>query len=190
MKAQNILRAVAYTVTIAVAVLFYVQSQKAVALLNAPQTASVQPAVPAPPPTVAPAPPTNTDLQAAATRQYEAMEKELAKQAALNKAALAAKSAAPAANPAPKPTPHPAYSFAAPGPQLMPLEGWVDQPNKDRPGRVHTNLMVRHVKPSAKPRSPGRAPCLVMTAKPAERIEREYGWLEVPARTIPMPCGG
>jgi hypothetical protein len=122
-------------------------------------------------------------------QQADAARRESAAQAARIKAALD-KLAYPEPVAPPPLKRHPAYSFAAPGyPELMPLEGWVDQPDKSKPGRVHTDLMVRHVKPSVRPRVASRAPCLVMVAKPAQRIERSYGWLEVPARTIPVPCG-
>ena len=87
-------------------------------------------------------------------------------------------------------TPNPAYSIVPQGsPQLIPLEGWVDQPNKTKPGKVHTNLMLRNVKPSLKTHVEPRAPCLKPVRRPAERVERPYGWLAVPARTILVPCG-
>lgn len=157
--------------------------QKSTQLLAMQQEALTPTAVPTP------------DPQVVAARQYEAMQRQeearaSAAQAARIKAELDKVAAQRLVVKRASQPVHPAYSFAAPGPELMPLEGWVDQPNKDRPGRIHTNLMVRHVKPSAKPRTSARAPCLTMVAKPAERIERPYGWLEVPARTIPVPCGG
>lgn len=150
------------------------------AQINAPTTEAVPVAVP--------------DPAAVAAARAQSLERAEAAKLAREQAARIKAELDKLAYPKPMPPPaapkaRPAYSFAAPGPELMPLEGWVDQPNKDRPGRIHTNLMIRHVTPSVRPRVAPRAPCLVMVAKPAERIERSYGWLEVPARTIPVPCG-
>ncbi len=48
-----------------------------------------------------------------------------------------------------------AYSIVPQGSsELVPLDGWVDQPNKDRPGRLHTNLKWRWAN-KAKPRPSG-----------------------------------
>jgi hypothetical protein len=135
------------------------------------------------------------DPQVVVARQLEqvrraAAAKAAAEQSARIQAALAEVAIPQPAPPAPTPEPpKPAYSFAAPGPDLIPLEGWVDQPNKDRPGRVHTNLMIRHVPVRVVTRTPSRPPCLVLVTRPAERIERPYGYVDVPERTIPVPCG-
>lgn len=83
----------------------------------------------------------------------------------------------------------PALSYVPQGSlELVPLEGWIDQPDKSRTGRLHTNLMVRWSATTAKPRVAARAPCLKKMNWPAERIERPYGWIEVPARTILVAC--
>lgn len=93
--------------------------------------------------------------------------------------------------PAPTPVaPAPATFIVPPGSDsLVPLEGWVDQPNRDRPGRVHTNLMIRRVSRTLKPEAPPRAPCLEEEQRPAERLKLSYGWVSLPARTILVPCG-
>lgn len=72
---------------------------------------------------------------------------------------------------------------------LMPLEGWVDQPNKDRPGRVHTNLMVRFTSAAPAYEPSLQRPCLKPERFPAEIRELPYGWISLPARTILVPCG-
>jgi hypothetical protein len=71
---------------------------------------------------------------------------------------------------------------------LMPLEGWVDQPNKDRPGRVHTNLMIRRATLTPRAHVPARAPCLRPERFPAEVRKLPYGKISLPARTILVPC--
>ncbi len=51
----------------------------------------------------------------------------------------------PVVKPKPKgPEPGHAYTPSCSS-QLVPLQGWVDQPNKDKPGHVHTELMVANV---------------------------------------------
>jgi len=141
-------------------------------------------AVPAPDPAAVAAAKAEADARIAAKKAADEQTARI--QAEMAKIAIPR----PEAKPAPEP-PRPAYSFVPRGSaELVPLEGWVDQPNKNRSGRVHTDLMVRHVRPSAKPRTPARAPCLKMVSKPAERIVRPYGHIDVPARTIPVACAG
>jgi hypothetical protein len=139
----------------------------------------------------APAPVATPDPQAVMARQYEAMQqRSSAEQAARIKAELEKVAIPGPKKPTVAPTPNPAYSIVPQGsPQLIPLEGWVDRPDKKLPGRVRTELMVRNVKPSARPHVAPRAPCLKSVKRPAERIERPYGWLAVPARTILVACG-
>jgi len=140
-----------------------------------------------------PVPVPTPDAAAIAAAQVQAQAEAAAAKAAREQTARIqaemAKLAIPAAKPEPKPEPpHPAYSFAAPGPTLIPLEGWVDQPNKDRSGRIHTNLMVRQLKLSAKPKVAARKPCLEMVRRPAQRFTAPGGYIDAPARTIPAAC--
>jgi hypothetical protein len=185
MKLANVVRGISYAACIAVAVWFYAESHKALARYAAVS----EPALAA---ATTPAPQVPVDQQAQIERQIEQVRQaEASKAQAERIVAELQKVAIPAPKPAATPEPpHPAYSFVPQGSaQLMPLEGWVDQPNKDKPGKVHTELMLRNVRPSVKPHTPSRAPCLKMVAKPAARIERPDGHLDVPARTIPVPCG-
>jgi hypothetical protein len=136
-----------------------------------------------------PAPtPEQTEAARVQAQQYADAQKLVVEQAARIKSELA-KLAVPTKKPALKPQPHPAYSFAPPVSEpLLPIEGWNDQPKKDKPGRIHENLMYRLV-PQPKAKQAGRAPCLKMVRRPAQRIQLPYGWVDVHERTIPVPCG-
>jgi hypothetical protein len=52
----------------------------------------------------------------------------------------------PITEPIPEPEPPGAMYYAPCDTDLHPLEGWNDQPKRDRPGRIHTNLRIRHGK--------------------------------------------
>lgn len=93
--------------------------------------------------------------------------------------------------PAPVPTPEPQHYYVPRATKdLMPLEGWNDQPNKNRPGRVHTELMVRWGVPFAA-HAASRPPCLRSVRKPIERLSLPHGggYVDVlTSRIVQIPC--
>ena len=120
----------------------------------------------------------NAETQALLDRQMQAAQE-----------AADLKAASPAAA-AEKPVPSAQFIVPKDSPELVPLNGWIDQPDKSKSGRLHTNLMVTRSTKAARPKKPVPVPCTKKVKKPAEHISLPWGWVDIPARTVSVPCDG
>lgn len=97
--------------------------------------------------------------------------------------------------PAPTPVvaeapPAPQYVVPADAPDLSPMNGWIDQPDRTKPGRMHTNLRVQWAngKTVRKPASYG-GDCWRTVTRPPERLTISGGTVDILApRRITIPC--
>ncbi|MCC6934653.1 MAG: hypothetical protein IT406_03150 [Candidatus Yanofskybacteria bacterium] len=88
------------------------------------------------------------------------------------------------------PPPTPQFVVPADARELSPMNGWVDQPDKSKPGRLHMNIRAQWAngKSTRRPASYG-GDCWKTTTRPPERLTIPGGTVDIlTPRRITTPC--